>query len=519
MYPGTHARTTPGKPAVVVAETGRTLTYGALEENSVRLANALHAAGLRRGDVLAVLSDNAVEVFEAYWAALRSGLYITAVNRHLAPAEVTYVINDCGARALVASAALRRLAETVVPDTPGVELRLAFGGEVAGHGCYERTLAAASATPPSHQPRGADMLYSSGTTGRPKGIKGPLPDRQVQDPGDITTSLFGPLYGFGPDTVYLSPAPVYHAAPLRFGGVVHAYGGTVVMLQRFEAERALAAIEHHRVTHTQWVPTMFVRALKLPAAVRTRYDLSSLRVAVHAAAPCPVDVKRAMIDWWGPIVQEYYSATEGIGATFIDSDEWLRKPGSVGRARLGIVRICAEDGRELPPGQVGTVYFERDELPFLYHGDPERTRRAQHPDHPNWTTTGDVGHVDEDGYLFLTDRQDFVIISGGVNIYPQEIENVLTLHPKLSDAAVIGVPDPEMGERVKAVVATAPGVVPGPELERELIAYVRDRIAHYKVPRSVDFVDALPRTPTGKLVKRTLAERYRPGGPLAGPGR
>ncbi|MFD7713820.1 acyl-CoA synthetase [Streptomyces sp. NPDC059785] len=509
MYPGTHARTSPGKPAVVLAETGRTLTYGALEENSVRLADALRTAGLRRGDVLAVLADNAVEVFEVYWAALRSGLYITAVNCHLAPAEVAYVINDCGARALVASAALRRPAEAVVPDTPGVTLRLAFGGDVAQHGSYAQALAAASPEPPPEQPRGADMLYSSGTTGRPKGIKSPLPDRQVHEPGDITAALFGPLYGFGPDTVYLSPAPLYHAAPLRFGGVVHAYGGTVVMLRRFDAERALAAVEQYRVTHTQWVPTMFVRALKLPAEVRAAHDLSSLRVAVHAAAPCPVDVKRAMIDWWGPIVHEYYAATEGIGATFIDSDEWLRKPGSVGRARLGTVRICGADGRELPPGRVGTVYFERDELPFLYHGDPERTRRAQHPDHPNWATTGDVGHVDDDGYLFLTDRQDFVIISGGVNIYPQEIENVLALHPKLSDVAVIGVPDAEMGEQVKAVVATAPGVRPGRKLERELIAYVRDRIAHYKAPRSVDFVDTLPRTPTGKLVKRTLTDRYR----------
>lgn len=509
MYPGIHARTAPDRPAVVLAETGRTLTYGTLEENSVRLANALRAAGLRRGDVLAVLSENAVEVFEAYWAALRSGLYITAVNRHLAPDEVAYVINDCGARAVVVSAALRPLAEAVAPRTPGVKLRLAFGGKVTGHDSYVRALAAAPATAPADQPRGADMLYSAGTTGRPKGIKSPLPDRQVQEPGDIPAALFGPRYGFGPDTVYLSPAPVYHAAPLRFGGVVHAYGGTVVLMRGFEAERALSAVERYRVTHTQWVPTMFVRALKLPASVRSGYDLSSLRVAVHAAAPCPVDVKRAMIDWWGPILEEYYASTEGIGATFIDSEEWLRKPGSVGRSLLGTVRICAADGRELPSGEVGAVYFERDELPFTYHNDPERTRRAQHRDHGNWTTTGDTGYVDEDGYLFLTGRQDFVIISGGVNVYPQEIEDVLALHPKVSDVAVIGVPDPEMGEQVKAVVTAEAGATPGPELERELIAFVRARIAHYKAPRSVDFVDVLPRTPTGKMVKRLLTDRYR----------
>ncbi|MFE1291242.1 acyl-CoA synthetase [Streptomyces sp. NPDC058751] len=513
MYPGAHACTSPGRPAVVVAETGRTLTYGELEENSVRLANALRAAGMCRGDVVALLADNAVEVFEVYWAALRSGLYVTAVNRHLAPAEVAYVINDCGARALVVSSALGESAEAVAKDTPGVALRLAFGGDVPGHGSYAHALAAASPVPASDQPRGADMLYSSGTTGRPKGIKSPLPDRQVHEPGDIPAALFGPLYGFGPDTVYLSPAPVYHAAPLRFGGVVHAYGGTVVMMRHFDAEQALSAVERYRVTHTQWVPTMFVRALKLPAAVRNRYDLSSLRVAVHAAAPCPVDVKRAMIAWWGPVIHEYYAATEGIGATFIDTEEWLRRPGSVGRSLLGTVRICADDGSELPPGRTGTVYFERDELPFVYHGDPERTRGAQHPRHPNWATTGDVGHVDADGYLFLTDRRDFVIISGGVNVYPQETENALALHPAVSDVAVIGVPDPEMGGRVTAVVVAEPDATPGPDLERELIAYVRERIAHYKAPRRVDFVGTLPRTPTGKLVKRVLADRYRrPGG-------
>ncbi|OIJ66013.1 acyl-CoA synthetase [Streptomyces mangrovisoli] len=509
MYPGAHVRTSPDRPAVVMAETGRTLTYAELEQNSLRLANALRAAGLARGDVVAVVSDNAVEVFEVYWAALRSGLYVTAVNRHLAPAEVAYVINDSGARALVVSAELGELARAVAAETPGVALRLAFGGDVPGHDSYTATLAAVSATPRPYQPRGADMLYSSGTTGRPKGIKPPLPDRQVHEPGDIPTALFGPLYGFGPDTVYLSPAPVYHAAPLRFGGVVHAYGGTVVMMRHFDAERALSAIERHRVTHTQWVPTMFVRALKLPPQVRTRYDLSSLRVAIHAAAPCPVNVKRAMIDWWGPIVHEYYAATEGSGLTFIDTAAWLRRPGSVGRALLGTLRICADDGRELPSGQVGTVYFERDEPAFEYHNDPERTRAAQHPLHPYWTTTGDVGHVDAQGYLFLADRRDFVIISGGVNIYPQEVENALALHPKVADTAVIGLPDPEMGQEVRAVVAVEPGVRPGPHLERELIAYVRERIAHYKAPRHVDFVDSLPRTPTGKLLKRVLVDRYR----------
>lgn len=389
-----------------------------------------------------------------------------------------------------------------------MRIRLAYQGTVADHRSYEDALASASPERPASQPRGTDMLYSSGTTGRPKGIKPPLPRRQVDDPGDTYTAVFGPLYGFGPDTVYLSPAPIYHAAPLRFSGVVQALGGTVVLMERFDAESALAAIERHHVTHSQWVPTMFVRMLKLDQAIREKYDVSSLRVAVHAAAPCPVEVKRAMIDWWGPVLYEYYSSTEGNGITFITSEQWLRKPGSVGQAGVGTIHVCADDGTELPTGEVGTVYFERDELTFAYHNDPAATEHAQHPDHPNWTTTGDIGYVDGEGYLFLTDRKAFMIISGGVNIYPQEIENSLALHPKVFDSAVIGVPDAEMGQSVKAFVQAEPGVTAGPELADELREYLRARIAHYKVPADFDFVGALPRTPTGKLVKGRLRDSH-----------
>ncbi|MEV3961633.1 acyl-CoA synthetase [Nocardia sp. NPDC050193] len=505
MYPGAHVDSFPDKPAVIVAETGETLTYRELEDNSVRLARHLHAAGLRRGDHLALLSGNDPKVYEAYWAALRSGLYITAVNRHLSPAEIGYIVNDCGAKALIASAGLREAAEAIVEHTPAVEIRLAFGGPVEGYEGYEDALAAQRPQPLPDQPRGADMLYSSGTTGRPKGIKQPLSDQQVGDPpGDPYTAVFGPLYGFDTESVYLSPAPLYHAAPLRFGGVVQALGGTLVVMERFDAEQALAAIERYRVTHSQWVPTMFVRMLKLDEAVRSRYDLSSLEVAVHAAAPCAVDVKRAMIEWWGPVLYEYYASTEANGATFIDSEQWLRKPGSVGPAGMGSIRVCGDDGAELPTGEIGTIYFERDELPFAYHNDPAKTEAAIHPDHPTWTTTGDIGYVDADGFLFLTDRKAFMIISGGVNIYPQEIEDALALHPAVLDVAVIGIPDEEMGESVKAVVQPAPGATRGPELAAELRDYLRERIAHYKVPRSIDFADELPRTPTGKLVKGKL---------------
>ncbi|UGQ13630.1 acyl-CoA synthetase [Yinghuangia sp. ASG 101] len=508
MFPGTYARTTPDKPAVVMAASGVGLTYRELDENSARLAHLLRDAGLRPGDGIALLADNNVRCFEVYWAALRSGLYITAVNHHLTADEVAYIVDDCGARVLVASAAVGDLAEAIVARTPNVRIRLAFDGPVAGHGDYLRAVEPFPTTAPEAQPNGADMLYSSGTTGRPKGIRRPLADRRVDEPGEQIVTVFARPCGFDTDTVYLSPAPFYHAAPLRFLAMVHRTGGTAVVMERFDAEAALAAIERHRVTHTQWVPTMFVRALKLPPEARTRYDLSSLRVAIHGAAPCPADVKRAMIDWWGPILLEYYSSTEANGTTLIDSAQWLAKPGSVGRPLLGVVRVCGDDGIELPTGATGTIYFERETQPFAYHGDPERTREAVHPDHPTWTTTGDVGYVDADGFLHLTDRKAFMIISGGVNIYPQEVENALALHPKVHDVAVIGVPDEDFGEQVKAVVQPAPGIAPSPELAREIIDFTRSRIAHYKAPRSVDFVDELPRTPTGKLVKGSVKARY-----------
>lgn len=508
MYPGTYAALTPDKAAVVHSGTGQSISYAELNENSIRLARFLREAGLRPGDDVALLADNDPRCFEVYWAAMRSGLYLTAVNRHLAPAEAAYVLNDCGAKAVVVSAKLADLAKALVPLTPDLEHRLVLDGEQAGHESYSDALASVTAEPLADQPCGADMLYSSGTTGRPKGIKPPLPQRQLDEPGDRMVALFGSLCGFDEHSVYLSPAPIYHAAPLRFGGMVQALGGTVVLMPAFDAEAALAAIERYRVTHSQWVPTMFVRLLKLDEASRTRYDLSSHQIAIHAAAPCPVEVKRRMIEWWGPILFEYYSCTEGIGATVIGSADWLSKPGSVGRAANAVIHVCAEDGSELPAGEIGVVYWENDRQVFAYHNDPERTSQAQHPDNPLWTTVGDIGRVDEDGYLFLTDRKAFMIISGGVNIYPQEIEDCFALHPKVDDVAVIGVPDDDLGEAVTAVVQPAPGVTPGPALAEELLSYARERIAHYKCPRTIDFSYNLPRTPTGKLVKGELRKRY-----------
>ncbi len=507
MYPGTHAVSAPDRSAVTMAASGRTLTYRQLDDRSAQLASALHRLGLRKGDVIALLSDNAAEALVVYWAALRSGLYITVVNWHLAPAEVAYIVEDSTAQVLIASAGVSTLAEQVVGLVAGVRHRYAFGGRIDGYRPYAELLASATARL-RDQPRGTEMLYSSGTTGRPKGVRPPLPAIRVDEPGDPLAALLGHAFGIGRADVYLSPAPIYHTAPLKWCGGVQALGGTVVLMEHFGPELVLEAIERHRVTVVQLVPTMFVRMLQLPEAVRNAYDVSSLRLAVHAAAPCPPDVKDAMIDWWGPILVEYYGATEQHGATIINTAEWQAKRGSVGTAALGVVRICDDHGNELPPGEVGTVYFERDVAPFEYHNDPEKTAASRHPQHDSWTTVGDIGYLDTDGYLFLTDRKAFVIISGGVNIYPQEVENVLSLHPKIFDVAVIGVPDREMGERVKAVVQLRHGETPSDAVAEEIISYVRDRIAHYKAPRSVDFVDELPRLPTGKLAKHILVNRY-----------
>lgn len=507
MYPGTYALTTPDKPAIVVAETGEVRTYRELDDNSARLAKLLFDAGLRPGDAVALLSDNRMEVFDVYWAAMRSGLYVTAINRHLSAEEVAFIVADSGAKAIVVSAGLGDLAATVADLTPEIGPRYAFGGPVRGHLVLETALAAVRSRL-TDEPCGATMLYSSGTTGKPKGVKPPLPQRGIADAGEPISALLGTAFGINADDVYLSPAPLYHAAPLRWSGALHSFGATVVIMRHFDPEEMLSAIDRYRVTALQVVPTMFVRLLKLPDSVRDKYSLASLQLAVHAAAPCPPEVKQRMIDWWGPIIQEYYGATESHGLTFIDTPQSLRKPGSVGRSLLGKIRICDDTGRELPVGENGLIYFERDEMPFKYHNDPEKTRGAQHPRHPTWATVGDVGHIDDEGYLFLADRKDFMIISGGVNIYPREIEDLLTLHPKVADVAVIGIPDAEMGEEVKAIVLPAPGVDAGPELERELIDYVRARIAHYKAPRSVAFVSDLPRTPTGKLLKRLLKDRF-----------
>ncbi len=505
-YPGHFAVVAPERAALVRADTGETVTYAALDAASNRLARVFAARGLRRGDHVALFLENHVRYFEVAWAALRSGLILTAVNRYLTEEETAYILKDCGAKAVVSGVARADVAGALPVLVPGCGTWLMMDGTVPGWEAYEAAVAGESAARLDREWAGELMLYSSGTTGRPKGILRPLLEVGPDDP-----AVIHPMpeeWGFGEGMVYLSPAPMYHAAPLNFSLRVQRYGGTVVMMPRFEPEAALAAIERYRVTHSQWVPTMFVRMLKLPEAARAAHDLSSHRVVVHAAAPCPVEVKRAMIGWWGPILHEYYAGTERNGMTRIDSGEWLAHPGSVGRAVLGVIHICDDEGNELPVGEAGVVYFELEAMPFAYHNDAAKTRAAQHPAHANWSTLGDIGYLDGEGYLYLTDRKAFMIISGGVNIYPQAIEDALVTHPKVRDAAVIGVKDADLGEAVKAVVEPADGVEPDAALAAELTEHLRGRVARYMVPKSIDFTEQLPRLPTGKLYKQALRAQY-----------
>jgi long-chain acyl-CoA synthetase len=500
-HPERHARVSPSHPAVIMAGDGTTVTYRQLADRSVRLAAALRRAGVEPGERIVLLAENHPRVFEVCWAVLRSGLYATPISTSLTVDEASYIVADAGAAVLVATAAQAGIAAALAEAVPTVRLWLAIGGPIEGFAPYEDTIATEPRAVPDDEPEGAMMFYSSGTTGRPKGIQRPLSGRPAGSAFPLAP--FQPYVGLGCDTVYLSPGPLYHAAPLGWSLGVQRCGGTVVVLERFDAETTLRAIETHRVTHAQFVPTMFIRLLRLPEPVRRRYDLSSLRTVVHAAAPCPPDVKEAMIRWLGPIVDEYYSGSEGSGITYLTSAEWLEHRGSVGRPILGEVSITDDDGEPRAPFEPGTIWFRGGE-PYKYRGDPAAT--ASKRDRRGWTTLDDVGYVDLDGYLYLTDRRSHMIVSGGVNVYPLEAENVLATHPAVEDVAVIGVPHPEYGEEVKAVVVAAGD--PDDALAGELIAYCRERLAHSKCPRSVDFVDELPRLATGKLAKHKLKDRY-----------
>ncbi len=503
--PSTYAATHPERPAIITSS-GRTVTFGELEARSSQLAQALFAFGLRVGDKVAVLLVNDHRTLEVAWGVQRSGLFLTFINTHLTADEAAYIVNDCGARVLIMSSALAPLGEALVDLTPGVELRLAIGDATpSGYDDYDDFVRNHPSTPLVDEQEGSAMLYSSGTTGRPKGIRRPLSGLPFGSDG-ILVPMLGDVMGFKEGGVYLNPAPLYHSAPMTWSMTAHRMGGTVVVMERFDPEDCLRLIEEHQVTHGQFVPTMFVRMLKLDDRVRGSRDLSSLQSVVHAAAPCAPEVKRRMIEWWGPIIHEYYSGTEGGGLTWITSEQWSAHPGSVGAPAWGAIYICDDDGNVLPAGDDGVVWFGGRENTFVYNNDPEKTKQTFNE--RGWSTLWDVGHLDEDGYLYLTDRKLFMIVSGGVNIYPQEIEDVLVLHPAVADVAVFGIPDAEMGEQVKAVIQPAPSAAPGPQLAEEILAFCRAKLSHFKCPRSVDFTDVMPRGENGKLYKRQLRDAY-----------
>jgi long-chain acyl-CoA synthetase len=508
MYAGRFALERAHDPAFIMAGSGEVVTYAEFDARTNRLAHLLRAQGLKRLDHYAVFMENNGRYLESCGAGERAGLYYTCVNSYLTPDELAYILQNSESQLLITSAGKREVAAQALQSCPRIKLCLVVGGGAGEGGLFadfERSVAGLPAAPIADEWLGTPMLYSSGTTGRPKGILRPLPENPPSQPLPLFDFLVK-LWRYRERMIYLSPAPLYHSAPQAAVGLTIRCGGTAVIMERFDAEAYLALVEKYRVTHSQLVPTMFSRMLKLPAEARARHDLSSLEIAIHAAAPCPAQVKEQMIQWWGPIIHEYYGATEGLGFTACDSAEWLAHRGSVGRVLLGDLHILDAEMKPCPKGTPGEIWF-KTATPFEYFNDPARTAATRSAD-GTMSTVGDVGYVDDDGFLYLTDRSTFMIISGGVNIYPQECENLLITHPQVMDAAVFGVPNEDLGEEVKAVVQAMPGVAAGPALERELIEFCGRHLARHKCPRTVDFVAELPRLPTGKLYKKALRDRY-----------
>ncbi|WP_322045556.1 AMP-binding protein [Paraburkholderia sp. J67] len=503
---------TPGKEALRFADTNEILTYATLNERADRVAHWLIGLGLQPGDGIALLFENHPTLAVIAVGAERAGLYYTPISIQLKTREAAHVLRDCGARVLIVSHALHELAQSLVAEgaTQDVACFMAEAGDAQtppGFASLDAALASVDIREPlPERPQGRDFLYSSGTTGLPKGILKPLIPWEERTLDDTETASWRKSFGFDENAIYLSTAPLYHAAPLRYLVRMLRVGGQTIVLRKFDPEAALDAIARYRVTHSQWVPTMFVRLLALPEAVRRRYDVSSLKVAIHAAAPCPPLVKQQMIDWLGPVIYEYYAGSEGVGLTAIGAQEWLAHRGSVGRAKFGKLHIVDDEDHELPTGEIGRVFFEGGP-PFEYHNDPAKTQSVFNS--RGWATYGDIGHVDAEGYLFLSDRRVDLIISGGVNVYPQEVENVLAEHPAVADVAVIGVPHAEFGEAVKAIVQLRERDAASPHLVEALQTFCRERLSSIKVPRSIAFEDALPRHDNGKLLRRILKERYR----------
>jgi long-chain acyl-CoA synthetase len=507
MYVGNIASSQPDKPAVIMAPSGEVVTYGELDSRSNQLAHLLRAEGLVIGDHYAIFMENHKRYIECEAAGERSGLFYTCVNSYLTVDEVAYIVNDCQAKAFITSVGKREIALEVAKLCPNLSVLLMVDAATddGPFRPYEAAIANQPTVPIDDENLGLAMLYSSGTTGRPKGILRQMPVGPPANPLPLY-SFLRELWKYEPAMTYLSPAPLYHSAPQAAVALTLREGATAVIMERFDPELYLSLIEKYRVTHSQLVPTMFSRMLKLGEEVRTSFDLSSLQVAIHAAAPCPVKIKEAMIDWWGPIILEYYGATEGMGFACCDSVEWLAHKGTVGRIVLGELHVLDDLGAEVATGEPGTLWF-KNATQFEYFNDAGKTAESRSGD-GSMSTVGDIGYVDDDGFLYLTDRKTFMIISGGVNIYPQECENLLITHPKVMDAAVFGVPNVDLGEEVKAVVQLVESVEPSAAVEAELIAFCRNNLAAMKCPKTIDFEVELPRLPTGKLYKRVLRDRY-----------
>lgn len=507
MHPFIHSTATPDKPAVIVGDA--TLTYAELDTFSRRLAAALFATGIARGDTIAIMTPNCTSFFVIAWAAQRSGLYYVPLGYHLRASEIAYVLADSGAKAFFVADkfAMQALEALAALKEKAPALLVGVGSRLADMPCFGEMIAT-QRQPLSGDVEGGDLLYTSGTTGRPKGVKRALDFAPLGSDVRRVTRL-RELFEMDQDTVFYTPAPVYHAAPLRFAMTVLRLGGTLVLTERFDPETALHVLVDHRVTHSQWVPTMFVRLLRLSDEQRAAYHAPAHRKAIHSGAPCSAQVKRGMIDWWGPILHEYYSGTESVGFTHVTSQEWLRHPGTVGRPWGCQIHVLGEDDIELAPGEIGNIYFE-GKSGLSYHNDAEKTRQAH--SRQGWATMGDIGHVNEDGYLFLSDRKNFVIVSGGVNIYPKEIEETIEANPDVFEAAVFGLPDPEYGEIVQAVVQLHEDCEASPDLAAALFAAVKAKLASYKCPKYLAFEKDFPRLPNGKLQKHVLRDRYKLGG-------
>ena len=504
-HPAFHATVTPGKVAYEMLNSGESLTFAELDAASNQAAHALRTLGVGVGENIAFLLENRLDLLVLAWAAQRSGVIYAPISRYLTASEAAFIVEDCGAKVFITTAKLAEVATEIQLSLNKNTALLMLDNTVEGYALWSECIESMPTHAVADECAGASMLYSSGTTGRPKGILRAYPKTGIDSLSPVVLPVCEKMAGMSAESVYLSPAPLYHSAPLATAMIAAGLGCTTVVMPSFDEMEFLGAIEKHRISHTQVVPTMFVRLLKMPQAQRERFDTSSLQSAIHVAAPCPVKIKQQMIDWWGPILIEFYAGTEGNGVTASNTQQWKEHPGTVGKALIGEIYILDDDGKPLPIGEIGDVYFNAGQR-FEYHGDPEKTAKAFTAD--GWSTLGDIGYLDDDGFLYLTDRRAYTIISGGVNVYPQETEDLLISHPAVADVAVFGVSDEEMGEIVQAVVQPLDWQQAGPELEKTLRAYCRENLSAIKTPKSIDFREVLPRTPTGKLLKRILKDEY-----------